>query len=502
MGRSGEDWVTGHQLRAAPDGERLHEQVRRTIERYNLLERGDSVIVAVSGGADSVALLHLLADLRAEYALTVHVAHLNHRLRPDADADAAFVHHMASRLSIPATVEAADVSALATAQKQSLEEAGRQARYDFFARVASATGASRVATAHTRDDDVETVAMRLLQGGSWEGLVGIRPIRPLGMHTVVRPLIETAREELRGYLQDRRIAWREDSTNRDRRFLRNWVRLAWLPALQACCPQCPELLTELRKVARGADHFLEQATATLTAHASRTGQTIRFELNTLQEFPLQMRRRVIRAAACEVCGTEVPLRDVVARGADDVVTGRVGREVRLDGCVVRRGYHTVEIAVDAAPPEHEYRLSVPGRVEAGDFRIMITAEVLDQWVLPPASGAPHEVYLDAPVVGHELVVRPWQSGDRMTPLGLGGTKKVHDIFVDGKIPRWERSRLPLVTDARGRILWIVGVAIADPAKVTADTSRVVRLRARGLFDTGRIAGAMAGQRPEGRELQA
>lgn len=489
-------------LRTAPVDERLHQQVRQTIERYHLLEQGDRVIVAVSGGADSVALLHLLSALRAEYALTLHVAHLNHRLRPDADADVDFVRQMASRLDIPATVEAVAVSELATAGKRSLEDAGRQARYDFFARVAGATGASRVATAHTRDDDVETVAMRLLQDASWESLVGIPAVRPLGMHTVVRPLIESSRDELRRYLQDQRIVWSEDSTNRDQRFLRNWVRLTWLPALQSRYPQGPGLLLELSALARDAGRFLDQATATLMAQAGRAERTIRFDLRTLQKLPRPLRRRVIGAAASEVGGTEIPLHDVVLIRADNVVSGRVGREVGLGACVIRRGYDTIEIAVNAARPERTYRLSVPGRIEADDFRVMITAEVLDTWVVPSVSAAPHEVYLDASAVGQELVVRPWQPGDRMTPLGLGGTKKVHDIFVDGKIPQWERSRIPLVTDAQGRILWIVGVAIAEPAKVTGTTSQVVRLRARGLFDAGRIVRAMAGQRPESRELRA
>src|SRR2546425_1302405 len=140
----------------------LHDKVRRTIEKFGLLRTGDTVVVAVSGGADSVALLHLLADLRDEYALVLHVAHLNHRLRSDAGADAEFVRQAATKLGIPVTVEEVDVSALAAAQRRSLEDAGRQARYAFFARVAGTMAAGRVATAHTQDDHVETVAMRVL----------------------------------------------------------------------------------------------------------------------------------------------------------------------------------------------------------------------------------------------------------------------------------------------------------------------------------------------------
>src|SRR3989442_138368 len=164
----------------------LHENAHRTIERFGLLRTGNTVVVAVSGGADSVALLHLLADLRHEYALVLHVAHLNHRLRPDAGADAEFVRQTATNLGIPITVEEVDVSARAAAQKRSLEDAGRRARQEFFARVARTMGAGCIATAHTPDDQVETVAMRLPQGAAWGALAGIPPARRLGLGTVVR----------------------------------------------------------------------------------------------------------------------------------------------------------------------------------------------------------------------------------------------------------------------------------------------------------------------------
>lgn len=482
----------------------LRNKVRRTIETFGLLRSGDTVVVAVSGGADSVALLHLLLDLRDEYAFVLHVAHLNHRMRPDAGADAEFVRQTASRLGIPATDAQVDVPALAVAQKRSLEDAGRQARYGFFAHVADATGAGRVATAHTYDDQVETVAMRLLQGAAWEALAGIPASRPLGGGIVVRPLIEATRTEVLRYLQDRHIAWRDDLTNRDQRFLRNWVRLTWLPALEARHPQSRALLSEMGRLARATDRFCEQTASAVSGQARREGRTIQLALGALRILPQDVRQRVIRLALREVSGTEITPQDVVAVRADDVVTGRVGREVRLEGCVLRRGYETVEVSVDVPTVARECRLPVPGQVEAGDFGVAISAEVVDRSSLPAlVGGTPDEVYLDASMVGGELVIRPWRRGDKISPLGLRGTKKVHDIFVDRKIPRWERSRIPLVADAGGRILWIVGVAIADSAKVTAASTQVVRLRARGARETGRIAGAMAsGAHQEPRRLRS
>ncbi|OLD61051.1 MAG: tRNA lysidine(34) synthetase TilS, partial [Armatimonadetes bacterium 13_1_40CM_3_65_7] len=285
MDRSREDRVTSHQSPVTRHGEWLLDDVRRTIERFGLLRPDNTVVVAVSGGADSVALLHLLADLRHEYALVLRVAHLNHRLRPDAGADAEFVRQTATNLAIPITVEEVDVSARAAAQKRSLEDAGRQARYEFFARVAGMTGAGCIATAHTQDDQVETVAMRLLQGAAWETLAGIPTSRRLGEATVVRPLIETTRAEILRYLQDRRATWRDDPTNRDQRFLRNWVRLTWLPVLEARHPQIRGLLSEAGRLAGASDKFFEETASMVLGQAHREGQTIQFPLGALRDLP-------------------------------------------------------------------------------------------------------------------------------------------------------------------------------------------------------------------------
>ena len=305
-------------------------------------------------------------------------------------------------------------------------------------------------------------------------------------------------------LRRQEIAWRDDATNRDQRFLRNWVRLTWLPALEARHPQSRSLLLEMGTLARDADRVLAETAAAVLAQAHREGRTIQFALDALRELPPEVRQRVLRLAASQVCGTEVTPHDVIAVRVDDVVTAHVGQEIRLRDCVVRRGYQTVEVSVHAPAAEGAYVLPVPGAVDAGDFGVTISAEVVDRASLPPmVRGGVEEVYLDASVVGSKLAIRSWRAGDKIAPLGLGGTKKVHDIFVDGKIPRWERSRIPLVTGGDGRILWVVGAAIADAAKVTTASTQVVWLRAKGLPEAGRIGGAMAaGVHQDSRRFQS
>src|SRR5207245_5847147 len=288
MTRTGEGRRASPFLFAMSD---LHEKVRHTIQKFDLLRAGDTVVVAVSGGSDSVALLHLLRGLQDEYALALHVAHLNHRLRPEAGADAEFVRQMGVNLGIPVTVEEVDVTARAAQEKRSLEEAGRQARYEFFARVAAAVRASRVATAHTQDDQVETVAMRFLRGTAWEMLAGIPASRRLRATTVARPLRETTRAELLGYLRRQESASRDDATNRDQRFLRNWFRLTWLPALEARHPQSRGLLSEAGRLAGAADKFFEEMATVVLGQAHREGQTIQFPLGALPDHPTDGRQR-------------------------------------------------------------------------------------------------------------------------------------------------------------------------------------------------------------------
>ncbi len=455
----------------------LQEKVRRTIETHGLLRPRDTVVIAVSGGPDSVALLHLLMAMRPEYDLTLHVAHLNHQLRPDAAEDAEFVRGLVSQLDLPVHIASADIRALATDKKLSLEEAGRQARYALYARVAAATGASRVATGHTRDDQVETVAMRLLQNAPWGVLAGIPVVRSLGAVMVVRPLLEAPRAQIVEYLHARRLIWRLDPSNRDQRFVRNWVRETWLPSLDTRVPQGRRLLWEIGAAAQDADRLLWAAAAQVVAGAKQTRSTITFTLEALQGLPPEVIRRAMRLAIRQIGGTELLPRDVSSVGRFDIASRRVGQEIRVGRCTVRRGYETVEVTMAGPDVMSTYELSVPGRVVARDFGVVVTAEVIDRALLPQVvSGRSDAVYLDAHAVGAAVGVRSWRPGDRVAPLGLRGSKKVHDIFVDGKVPRWQRSRVPLVTDARGQILWIVGHTIADSAKITAASTRVVQLR--------------------------
>ncbi len=459
------------------------QRVRETIAEHHLIEAGDVVLVAVSGGADSVALLALLGDLRTELGITLHGVHVNHCLRPDAADDAAFVRTLATSFDIPVTVESIDVTTLARRERRSLEDAGRMARYRVFAQVASDVGARRVATAHTWDDQVETVLMRVLQNARWETLAGIPSARPLGSAMVVRPLYKLPRADLHGFLHARGILWREDPTNRDQRIFRNWIRHAMRPTLAREHPQVGMVLSQVSEVVAANEAFLH--TLTLAAWARlvrRTGTGLALPLQEFRRLSLAVQRRLVGVAIEAIPGTTRP----TSRGQEAKVIwlgtkASAGAEVDLGSCLVRRGYEMLEFLPHLpAAPRVRYRLPVPGTVTAEAFGMVVTAELVAEGqggALPPTA---REVSLDAASIGTPLEVRPWRPGDRFVPLGLVGRKKLQDFFVDTKVPRWDRSRVPLLVDEHGQIVWVIGHRLAETARVTAATTQVARIRVHAI----------------------
>lgn len=444
-----------------------------------MVSPGDTVVLAVSGGADSMAMLHIFTQLRDRFRLRLHVAHLDHGLRPDSPGDAAFVQSEARRRGLPVTVEAAEVRALASREKRSIEEAGRAARYEFFGRLAARIGAGRIATAHTRDDQVETVLMALLSGGPWEMLSGIPPVRRFGPAAVIRPLREVSHEETRAVLRAAGHPWRDDPTNLDQRLRRNWIRLSLLPELRRMHPAADDVLWDLGEAAREIDAVLGRlAAARYGQVTSREDHTVHVARGLFRSLPPSLRRRLLAAAVADATGTAQPIPRVVMeqalRAADG---GQAGREIPLGPARLRVGAGGLDVVPAQEGRPGAYRLAVPGEVHAAAFGLLVSAEVGPGGpdAAPPG---PDEAVFDAACLRAPLVIRSWRPGDRFEPAGLGGKKKLQDFFVDAKIPRWRRSSVGLLTDGDDRILWVIGYRRSATCRVSERTDRVVRVRAR------------------------
>ena len=459
----------------------LLDQVRRYAGRHSRWAPGTRVVAAVSGGSDSVALTFVLRDLAARGDLVLAgLAHLNHHIRAGAaEADALFCRELADRLGVPAVIGDAQVPASAAEHGVSIEVAGRHARQQFFREAMESVRADRVAVAHTRDDQAETVVLRLTRGAGTSGLAAMAPRRD----HVIRPLLDATRTELQVFLRAQNEPWREDATNLDRNIPRNLVRHEVMPHLREINAQADAALARAAEILRGDEEFLERLANAAFLRCVRTdGGDGRLEILVAEfsKLHVSLARRVARYAL----ETANPSRAYGLEEADEfcrAVTGGTG--ANLHGLTVERfganavllntGAHEGRPAVDPL----ELRLDVPGTVEAPNGLWSVTAEGP---MVPPASAtSPNgQVVVDAAGIGSHLIVRYRRPGDRLHPLGAPGSKKVQDVLVDRKVPRDDRDTLPIVTTSKGDIVWVAGQVLADGFRVTPLTTSVVVLTLR------------------------
>ena len=382
------------------------------------------------------------------------------------------------------------MAATARAERISVEHAGHRARRAFFDRAADRLGACRVALGHTIDDQAETYLLRLLRGAGATGFSAIRPRAGL----VVRPLLTVPRAELRAYLASRRKSFREDASNLDRRVPRNRIRHDLIPVLRAYSGRVVEVLAREAEIARADDEWLARAANELGASlVQSTVEGVEVDATGLAALHPALGRRVARDALARVSGRAVGFAHIerLRRLAGDDPT-RVDfpgcRAERLEGVIrltVRAGRGTVAPVAPFA-----YRLDVPGEVSIPEAGVTISVAPAGSrlggmlGLSEPRTVGRHAVEREVAVAAvGPLAVRNWRPGDRFRPLGLGGRrKKLQDLFVDRKVSRAERGRIPLVLDARDRIVWVVGQSVGDEFRVTGDAASVLVLKVRSLGD--------------------
>lgn len=449
----------------------------RTTTAHDMFPTGAPVVALVSGGADSTALLRLLAAGVLGEQLRVSVLHVNHGLRgEDADADEAFVGALAASLGVPFRAVRFDVASWASAEGLNLEDAGRRIRYRFAdeeldtrcaeAGVPAVRG--RIATAHTRDDRLETFLMRLATGSGPGGLASL----PATRGRIVRPLIDAARDQIEGYLEGLGQGWREDATNADTTRLRSRVRHELVPALTSIAPGASEnvarslaLLADDEELIAGmTDAFVHDFTVAVPGGVA-------FRRDLMGTLSRTMARRVVRTALVDVFPEagrlEMSHIEAVVEGVSDDrfardLPGGLEARTEYDNLVVRSGGEAARVAPALLP--------LPGKADLGEAGTM-TAEVADPAILPADLDT---ALMDAGSLGDTLVVDAAREGDRIRPLGMEGSRKLSDLFVDAKVPRSARAATPVVRDG-DRVVWVAGLRISDDVKVTARTERAFRL---------------------------
>tara|TARA_B100001123_G_C15345680_1_gene1037008 strand:- start:20460 stop:21869 length:1410 start_codon:yes stop_codon:yes gene_type:complete len=459
----------------------IHESVIHLINKENLIPEGGRVMAALSGGSDSVALTLLLRELsQTENFSLVGVVHLNHQLRSNADADEQFCRDFAKKYGLTIEVKRVDVRRCAQAKHISLEDAGHRERYALFSKVAKLHRVDCVATGHTLDDQSETLLMRLMRGAGTEALSGIRP----RSGCVVRPLLHVSRNELRTYVGDNDETFRDDESNKDLRMMRNRVRHQLIPFLEKnFSSSINATLARTSDLARADAEWIEMTVDQIADDAvTFSKNAARVNIEVLNGQPLALSRRSARRAFRYVSDQDIGF-EQIDRFLSFAGTAKFEiKTADFPGCRIERQGEELIIRpplvrkkIEAAR-KFSYKFGVPGDIEVPEVGIVISAKPVINEDSVKSLVKNYSAIVSADELLGPLIVRNWLSGDSFEPLGLGGRKKLQDFFVDKKIPQVMRHKVPIVTDAEHRIVWIVGHTISEKFRVTNDTKGMLILK--------------------------
>lgn len=453
-----------------PHRHSFEAQVHAFIEEEGLLRPRQRLVVGVSGGVDSVVLLEVLVRLGYE---TV-VAHVNYGLRDkDADQDEVLVRRLCSERDIPCRV----LQAGASGEESSVQEWARAVRYRFFEEVAGEEDCDRVAVAHQKDDQAETVLHHLIRGSGPEGLAGMPARRSLSRGSrvqLVRPLLWARREAIEAYARGGELPWRTDATNRSAKYLRGRLRTRVLPCLEeeAGGPVIDAIVRSADLLRAYVEHDLRPALRRhFEACAAEESGEGSLAADYLHELPPVWRRRLILEALRRWL-PEAPRRSSVLEEAEALLESQPGRRIELKGGVIWRGRSALRF-VSAAPEQEEVIVEAGGRpVQLAAGALVI--ELIKRRPKALDTGSANEVYIDAEAISWPLRARPWRAGDRFQPLGMEGTKKVSELLTDSQVPPHRKQQAVVLADKEG-IVWVVGQRLADRARVRPDSARFAKI---------------------------
>lgn len=454
-----------------------------------MIENSETVVVAVSGGADSLALLYGLHALRAQLNCQLHVAHLNHCLRPDADADADFVQQHAVHLELPCTVQHADVPHLVKQWKLSVEASARKARYQFYEDVCAQIRATKVALGHHQDDTAETVLMNLIRGSGSTGLKGIAPVRAVKF---IRPLSGFTRQQIEAFLTAIDVTPRHDSTNTDTRYLRNRIRHELIPQLESSYN--PNIKTGLSRTADvlGAESEYLDTVAQEAFEACRIQgphKNVVLDRVKFRQYHIALQRRILRQSVSEMLGDMSDLYFANCEAMLNLVEENTPNSVLAlpNDLQFRRAYQQLIFERKSVGTEcFTYPLTIVGKTYIETLNTEITAELgnvgsHESVTLPDGKFKAifdyeklRQVFAEPSLETCPLTVRNRRQGDRFQPYGMRGTKKIKDFLIDAKVPRYKRDSIPLLV--RGdEILWVIGYTTSESFKIGHDTRQYLYL---------------------------
>jgi tRNA(Ile)-lysidine synthase len=444
-----------------------------------MFDRGEAVLVGVSGGPDSVALLHSLVTLQPKWSLRLVIAHLNHELRGStADQEAAFVGRLAAGLGIPCEIGSRNVAQYGAEHRLSLQEAARIARYAFYDEVAAKYSASKIALGHQADDNAESILMHLLRGTGPLGLTGIPPVR---QGRIIRPLIGLTRADILAFLELGGVEYMRDRSNLDTEYLRNRIRHELLPNLKEHYnPKAIRALNRLSSILRDEEDFWDQEVRRTLQDLvlEQTPGRLCLTARGLSELHPALLRRLVRHATLSVKGDIKRLGHVHVEAVARLLAGPSpsGRIDLPQGVRVVRDRDEICFLLGPSEETARFEYDIP-RIQTTFIReigILLKLSVCNRSEVPQVKNYPMNTALfDAAAVSLPLKVRNFQQGDRFKPMGMLGSQKVKTFFINHKVPRSQRLRCPILVSG-GRIIWVGGYRIDDSAKITQKTKKVLK----------------------------
>ncbi|SHI96087.1 tRNA(Ile)-lysidine synthase [Geosporobacter subterraneus DSM 17957] len=450
-----------------------------TIEKNQLVEKKQGVVLGISGGPDSVTMLHLFWRIREDYQLRLYAVHLNHQFRGEAaDQDAVYVEELCRRFGIPCYCFREDIQAYSKEKGISFEEGGRERRYQLFEKVLTTNQAQRIAVAQNLDDQAETVLMRLMRGAGIEGLGAMDYKR--GEH-IIRPLLNISRKEIEDYCQKYQLQPRIDQTNFQSIYTRNRIRLELIPYIEKYFnPGIKETLSRTAKLMREDTDFILSASKGLYKQiALKAGDEIHILTGPLQDNHPALQKRVLREAILQLDGT---IKNIGAVHVEQLIElmdqGKSGSTLDLPNeinvlrdygklCFRRKKNHKNKDLF-------EYPLKIGENIEIEKLNMVFLAEELPRGFKDSLKGGSMVQYFDLDKVHGDMIVRNRKEGDKFAPLGIRGTKKLKEFMIDEKVSREKRDQIPLICD-QGGIMWVVGYRMSERYKVDKDTKRVLRI---------------------------
>jgi tRNA(Ile)-lysidine synthase len=472
-------------------------KVLETIQKHRMFGEGDTIVVGVSGGPDSLCLLHLLKRLQEELGFDLHVGHVEHGIRgEESQADAAYVEALAREWELPIRVEYGDVPAYTVENKLAIEEAARRVRYSFLGRLAQELGARHIAVGHNADDQVETRLMHWMRGSGLGGLRGILPVQVLGIEAwwsgpimkLVRPLLELPRSEIEAYCEQHDLEPRFDRSNLDLTYHRNRIRHELIPHLESFNPRIRDVLRRSAHVITDDYDYLRlQGQQAWESLAEESENTIKFPLKPWLEMHPSLQRQLLREAIHRL---RKSLRDIdwihVEQARIGIEEKTTGAKITLpEGLLLFKGYEEFVIGEEMPLPdlpllmEQELPLNIPGTAPLPESEWKLRAEIMRRAEMPEEAlenDDPWQAYLDLDRTGKNLILRGRRTGDHFQPLGMDGKGKLlNDFMINAKIPEHIRDHLPLVVSTQ-HIIWVAGWRVDERVKITGQTAQVLHLR--------------------------